>query len=89
MKYVNIEKIFVICLFIYFWIDFGFIEVEVCEFDLNFFIGIGVKIISVCDVCWVRVGIFWVIYCIFGGGSLSDIFVVFGWNKKNWIIILI
>lgn len=49
-----------------------------CEFDLNFFIGIGVKIISVCDVCWVRVGIFWVINCIFGGGSLSDIFVVFG-----------
>lgn len=89
LKHANIEKILVIRLPIHFWIDLGFVEVEVREFDLNSFTGIGVKIISARDVRWVRVGIPRATYRTLGGGSLSDILVAFGWNKKNRITISI
>lgn len=78
-----IQIILVIRLPIHFWIDLGFVEVEVREYDLNSFTGIGVKIISARDVRWVRVGIPRATYRTLGGGSLSDILVAFGWNQKK------
>lgn len=49
-----------------------------CEFDLNSFTGIGVKIISARDVRWIRMGIPRTTNRTLGGGSLGDVLVAFG-----------
>lgn len=67
-----------------FCVQLRFVEIEVSEFDLHAFTGVGVKVVCTRDVCWVGVGIPRAADRPLGGGGLGDVLVTFSCQKERF-----
>ena len=66
-----------------FCVQLRFVEIEVSEFNLHAFTGVGVKVVGTCDVRRVGVGIPGAADRPLWGGGLGDVLVAFSCQKER------